>query len=181
MKKFLLLCFMGVVSMAASAQLYLGGSFGVNRDFTENQTEFTLSPEIGYSFNDTWGVGGTISYQYKYQKGIKANVFDLNPYVRWTFARVAEDKLHFFVDGGFGIGLGDTKYKNFKSETLCIWNIGFKPGVSYSFNEHWTLLTHIGFLGYNGANDAAKEVGYTNKFGLDFSSLNLNFGVYYTF
>ncbi|MCH5230358.1 MAG: outer membrane beta-barrel protein [Muribaculaceae bacterium] len=181
MKKFLLLCVLGVLSLSASAQIYLGGTFGLDRDFTNNTTDFAISPEIGYNINDTWGVGGTISYQYRYEDGLKANVFDLSPYVRWTFARVVDDKLHFFVDGGFGIGLGDTKYRTLKSDTLCIWSIGFKPGVSFSFNNHWTILTHIGFLGYNGANDAAKEVGFTNNFGLDFSSLNLNFGVYYTF
>lgn len=179
MKKFLTLAVLAIASLSASAQWYLGGTFGVNRNDTDNTTSFTLAPEFGYGFNDTWSLGGTVAYQYKYLSGLKSNLFSLNPYARWTFARVADDKLHFFVDGGLGLGIGSTNDGNEK--TAVTWNIGFKPGVSYNFNEHWTILAHIGFLGYNGANDAAERGGYKNSFGLDFSTLNLNLGVYYNF
>lgn len=181
MKKFLTFALLIIASISASAQCYIGGSFGVTRDISDNKTNFTLSPEIGYSFNSSWALGGTLNYTYNYNDGLKTNVFSISPYARWTFCRVADDKLGFFVDGGFGVGGGNSKFKDYKSKTVTIWEIGFKPGISYSFNDHCSVVAHVGFLGYNGANHAAKDAGYTENFGLDFSSLNLNFGFYYSF
>lgn len=182
MNKIFTLLVLAVAAMSASAQCYLGGSFGFVRDATENRSDFTIAPEIGYSINDKWSVGGTIQYDYTYYQGATVNLFGLNPYARYTFCRVADDKLGFFVDGGFGFGVGSYKAgKGWNSESISTYNVGFKPGISYSFNKHCSVVAHIGFFGYQGGNDEAKQFGYNDKFSFDFSSMNLNFGFYYSF
>lgn len=177
MKKLLLFAVMAVAAITASAQNYIGGSVGFMRDLTEHESDLTIAPELGYSFNDHWGLGLVLSYNYKNGTGYVSNGFGFNPYARWTFARVADDKLGFFLDGGFALGF----VKPSSTDTGVFYNIGFKPGISYTFNEHWSVVSHIGFLGVEGANEEAEALGYPRKWGLDFSSMNLNFGLYYAF
>ena len=177
MKKILALV-VAVASMSASAQVYLGGSLGVMRNSTEKTTQLTIAPEIGYSFSSKTALGGAFDYSYNYIDGESLHLVTINPYFRYTFCRAVEDRLGFFFDTSVGVGFGSIE--NYK-DTPTVWNIGFKPGISYSFNEHFSVVAHMGFLGYQGANDAAKLWGYSNKFGLDFSSLNLSFGFYYSF
>lgn len=168
---------MAVSGLCASAQTYIGGSLGFTRDFSSAETNLTVAPEVGYSWTEHWGVGVVLDYNYKNYVGTISNAFAFNPYARWTFARVADDKLAFFLDGGFTIGC----VANPNSLVGTFYNVGFKPGLCYSFNEHWSILTHFGFLGYETANKTAKAMGYHEKVGLDFSSMNVNLGVYYTF
>lgn len=178
MKKLMLFALMVMAGLTASAQNYIGGSFGFTRDITGHETNFTVAPEIGYSYSDHWGVGVTLDYNYKNGAGYVSNGFSFAPYARWTFARVADDKLSFFLDGGFNFGFAKDRAI---SSTGVFYNIGFKPGISYAFNEHWSVVSHLGFLGYEGANHAGEDLGYHRKFGLDFTSMNLNLGFYYSF
>lgn len=175
MKKILTLILLAFMSMTASAQSYLGGSLGLGYDFDSKSVNFTLSPEFGYNLNSKWAVGGTLTYSYQGEQEV--NIFALQPYARYTFAKVADNKLHFFCDGTVGFGLIAAKHE----DTGALWQIGFRPGMSYSLNNHWSIVAHLGFLGYNGANEEAQDIGYHNRFGFDFGSLNLSFGVYYSF
>ena len=177
MKKIFALVVLAFAAISASAQVYVGGSLGFTRDASVNQTTFTLAPEVGYSFNEKWTLGGVLDYTYKYNRGIDSNKFSLSPYARYTYARVANDQLSFFVDGGFGIGIVERK----GDDSGTLFNIGFKPGLAYSFNDHCSIVAHVGFFGYEAASDNAEAYGYHNKFSFDFSSMNLNFGFYYTF
>lgn len=177
MKKFIILALLAICGLSSYAQMYLGGSLGLTRDFTAKETNFTVAPEWGYSYSEHWGVGIVLDYTYKNYTGTISNSFAFNPYARWTFARVADDKLAFLLDGGFTIGFVGTP----NTTTSVYANVGLKPGICYSFNEHWSILTHFGFLGYQGANSKAKALGYHEKLGFDFSSMNVNLGVYYTF
>lgn len=147
------------------------------RDGTEHETNITVAPEFGYTYSDHWGVGIVLDYTYKNYHAAVSNGFSFAPYARLTYARVADDKLGFFVDGGFAFGF----VKSTGSNTGNYYNVGFKPGIFYNFNNHWSVVTHLGFLGYEGASSVAESIGYHRKWGLDFSSMNLNFGLYYTF
>lgn len=181
MKKILLLAALAISSIAASAQVYMGGSVGLNRNTTENQTQFTINPEVGYNISDQWAVGASISYQYRYDDGVKSNVFAFDPYARYTYFKAVENRVKLFVDGGVGLGLGKSKYEDHDSKTVAIYSIGFRPGVAFDITNRFSLVTHFGFLGFQGCNDAAETAGYDQKFGFDFSSLNLTFGFYYNF
>lgn len=183
MKKFLAVAVVALASITASAQYYVGGSFGIGYDSSAKKTQFTLVPEIGYSFSDNMAFGGTIGYTYngsvKNSNGDDVsieNYVQINPYLRYTFCRVADDKLSFFFDSTVGIGLGFQG-----GQTGVTYSIGFKPGIAYSLSDHCSLVAHMGFLGWEGASDKAKMLGFNDKFSLDFSSMNVSFGFYYSF
>lgn len=180
MKKLFTLAAMAVVSLGAFAQnWFAGGTLNAWRDVTNNKTEFTVMPEVGYNLNDKWAVATGIGYQHMYNDGIKSDIFRIDPYARYTFAKVG--KVGFFVDGGVGIGLGATKVPHHSTETAAIWHIGFKPGISFNVNNNLSLVAHVGFLGYEGANNKAKEAGYADGGGLRLSGDALSFSVYYNF
>lgn len=179
MKKLLLLAAFALASISASAQFYYGGQVGFSRNATDNITTVTIAPEVGYSFNDKWSVGGVLDYDYYYHSGSDTNVFEISPYARYTYAAVASDKLKFFVDGGVGFGVQKTK----GYDAGFVYHIGFRPGLSYSFNDHYSIVAHIGQLGWEGATDKATGAyGRKNKFTWNIFDWNdLMFGFYYTF
>lgn len=179
MKKLLLSLFIVLASITANAQFYVGGQVGFSRNATDNVTTLQIAPEFGYDFNEKWAFGGVLDYQYGYQDKVNLNIFEISPYARYKFARVADDKLKFFVDGGVGFGVQKvTGY-----DTGFIYHIGFRPGMSYSFNEHWTILAHLSQLGWEGATDKATHAyGRKNCFTWNIFNWNdLMFGLYYSF
>ncbi|MDO4320513.1 MAG: DUF3575 domain-containing protein [Bacteroidales bacterium] len=182
MKKIIASLILAVASLGAYAQdAFIGGSFGVNRDITDNQTEFTIAPEIGYKFDSKWSAAVALAYNYNYNDGRKTNVFKINPYARYTYFATENNLVNLFVDGGFGIGFGKTKYEDYDGETVTVWSIGFKPGVALNLTNKFSIVAHMGFLGYEGSNNAGEAAGYDKKFGLNFSTMNLNLGFYYNF
>lgn len=181
MKKLMIMAIAMIATLTCSAQGYVGGSFGVTRDVDENKTDFSILPEVGYNFNDNWAVGLGFGYQHKYDDGLSVNVGVINPYARYTFFRTDNSLVSLFVDGGVDLSFGRAKYEHHDGETVVVYGIGFKPGIAFTPTKKFTVLAHIGELGYWGANDAGKDAGYTSHFGLNFSSLNLNLGFYYNF
>lgn len=176
MKKILTIAILAIASVTASAQVFVGGSFNLERNTTKNQTNFTIAPEIGHNFNSKTAIGGTIEFTHNYSSGLDTNIFSINPYFRYKFLHAADGRLTLFFDTTVGVGFGKAD-----GETATIWDAGFKPGVAYDLSHHFTLVAHFGFFGYNGANDNAKLAGYDNKFGIDFSTSNLSFGLSYNF
>ena len=69
------------------------------------------------------------------------------------------------------------------NETGFIYHLGFKPGVSYSFNNHYSVVAHLGNLGWEGATDKATDAyGRKNKFTWNIFNWNdLTLGFYYSF
>ena len=181
MKKFLLAAGLMLATIAASAQLYVGGTVGLNRNTTDNVTEFTIAPEIGYNVSPKWAFATGLGYTYKYDSGFKSNVFQVNPYARYTYFRTDNNLVSLFLDGGVDLGFGKASYEDDHSKTVVLFGIGVKPGVSFNLTENFSLVAHFGFLGYYGGNHAAQDAGNPERFGFDFSSANLNLGFYYTY
>lgn len=171
-----------VASISASAQAYVGGSFGFNREFSKNTTEFSILPEIGYNLTDTWAMGTQIGYTHKYDQGTSYNLVVFNPYARYTFYKSSNNLINLFVDGGVDLAFGKSKVDHASSGTAVVWGIGFKPGIAINPTENFTILAHLGGLGYYDGNNRAKETGaVTPNFGLNFSTMNLNLGFFYNF
>lgn len=181
MKKLLTLAAAAIISLSAAAEnMYVGGNLGFWRDGTEHKTNAHISAELGYNLTDNFAVGGALGWKYAHTHGVSGNLFNINPYVRYTF--VKWDLVSLFVDGGVDLGIGKTSYKDGDdSDTAFTYGIGFKPGVALNLNDHCSFVAHFGFLGYNGMNDAAEDQGYHKSWGLDFSSYNLSLGFYYNF
>lgn len=187
MKKILTLALVAIASVfgANAEDIYVGGSLGfMHNDEKGTMTnEFKILPEIGYNFNSRWAVGTTIGYDYIHMCGndTDIHVFGLDPYARFTYFRTSNNLVQLFVDGGVGIGLGAVDYGDDDSDTLVTWNIGFRPGVAFNFTDKFSVVAHIGFLGYQGANNTAYDAGIPRKGGISFDTNDLTLGFYYNF
>ena len=196
MKKIITTVMLAVAAICSTAQagdFYLGGAAGfmhksqkitplAGPTYTQTTNEFSIMPELGYSFNDKWGVGGTIGYTYRNLAGqdTNFNLFSINPYARFTYFRTSNDLIALFIDGSVGFGIGSTSY-NGDTSTAVTYEIGFKPGIAINITDHFSIVSHIGFLGYHGANDNAKDGGEPEYGGINFDSNHLDIGLYYTF
>ncbi len=175
MKKILLTLTLAVASLAASAQVYLGGEVGFWRDYQDNQTTFSLAPEVGYNLSDKWALGIALGYQHVYTEGTKINAFTVNPYARWTYASFGPVNL--FLDGGFDFGTYKVKDGG---DAVNAWGIGVKPGLAVNLTEKLSFVAHVGFLGFRDADDELSSV-YNRGFGFDLDGNSLQFGLYYNF
>ncbi len=180
MKKIFASIALAVVSLTANAQVFIGGETGFWRDHNANETEFSLIPEFGYSFNDKWTIATSIGYTYNYEgykshaiDGTKTHMFEINPYARWTFAHVGP--LSFFLDGGVEFGYAKTKDVD---DTNTLWGVGIKPGLAVNLTKKLSFVTHVGFLGYRDSDNGTSSY---DGFGYSLSGNSLTFGVYYNF
>ena len=187
MKKILALAVVALASVCASAQnFYVGGQAGFWHESNSSKVTNTLTilPEVGYNLNDSWAIGTTLGYEYNHLcgAGISGHIFQFNPYARWTFFKSSNNLVNLFVDGGAGVGAGWTHYSGGDdSKTACVWNIGLKPGVALNLTDRFSVVAHLGLLGYEGANDAAKSAGYKDQGGLLLNGNNIKLGFYYHF
>lgn len=185
MKKFILTAIVAVIAVSANAQMWIGGEIGLNTvktsfDGTElsKNSNVKVLPEIGYSLNENWDVAVCLGYEHAEGTqiaGVKvncANSFAINPYARYTYAKVGD--LKFFVDGGFTYGF---VHEQGVDDNLNLWNVGLKPGLAYSLSPKTTLVAHVGDLSYSFAKTGDLKVNSFNL-GLDNS---ITFGVNFAF
>lgn len=177
MKKFFTLAAMAVMALGAFAQdWYAGGSVGFWRNSTDNETYFNILPEVGYNLTDNVAVGAVFGYSYQYQDRVNVNLFNIDPYVRYTCLK--SGKVRLFIDGGIDLGIGWSKAHGDKSDTAVTYGIGIKPGVSYSLSDSFSVVAHIGQIGFQGGNDASHA---PNEGGLMFDTNKLSIGFYCNF
>lgn len=172
MKKILLAAVVAFSSLAANAQIWMGGALGF--DYTDNDggaavTTFTVSPEVGYTLDEKWDLAVAINANFKnVEDGENTTAFTVEPYARYTFAKAGIAS--FFVDGGFNIGTDDNS-----GEDVMTWGIGVRPGVKVALAENVCLVTKLGWLGYQDVEDSY------SKFGVNANNNALSFGLYWSF
>ena len=174
MKKFVLSLLVALMGVTASAQVYVGGGVGFWRDADANTTDFTIAPEVGYNLDANWDLGIQFGYSHAYNKGVKGNALEVNPYARYTFAKFGAVSL--FAD----ITAGVKSYKVKGSDSQTGWQAGVKPGVRVNLAKNVDFVAHCGFLGYRDADDQYCSYG-TNGFGFNLDANNLVFGINYRF
>jgi hypothetical protein len=181
MKKLFMIAALAVSTLAASAQVYLGGSLGFESvkpvKGADASSTFSFKPEVGYNFDESWAVGVQLGFtttnanEYGAKTDDNVNVFSIAPYVRYTFAKTGIAS--FFVDGGFGFDIygGDADGN--------VFGIGVRPGVSFAISEKVSVVSKLGYLGYKKYND---DLGGGSAFGLNTdNNTNLELGVFYNF
>lgn len=179
MKKFLLSAITAIMALGASAQnWYSGGQLTFGRT-TESvsgvkSTQVTILPEIGYNITDNVAVGSELGVSYRKSGSEEKTVVKVAPYMRYTYLNF--ERVRLFVDGGVDFGIGCAH-----GSTAVEYGIGLRPGVSLDLNEKFSLVAHVGFLGYQGGNSTAKHNGAPENWGLDLNSNNLMFGFSYHF
>jgi len=193
MKKVILAALVAVASLSANAQVYLGGTLGINagklNSATESITKFQIAPEIGYNINEKWAIGLGIGFTT--QNGLfddsqvfqmplsgkaakSASVFTIAPYARWTFAKTGIAS--FFVDGGIDVNF----WNNSRGNSFFI---GLTPGVKLSASEKVDFVAEIAALGFAWGSEKAYTAGVAPKsaFGFNVNNTAVKFGVYYNF
>lgn len=180
MKKLFSLIAVAFVAMSVNAQVYVGGSLGIDAWSSQknagdrSETTFIILPEVGYNLNDEWAVGTVIGYvsdKWNHINGISESAFTFNPYARYTYLKAG--KVSLFVDGGV----------EFTTASKADWNdlaIGLKPGLAVSLSDNISFVSHLGFIGYDVLNPDGDD-NNTSKFGLDLNGNNLTFGLYFNF
>lgn len=187
MKKILALAVVALAStLAANAgDGFIGGRLGfMHTETSEVSTnQFSIMPEIGYNFNNKWAIGTTIGYDYTHWCGsdVDLHMFEFNPYARFSYFRTSNNLVQLFVDGGVGIGLGSVNYDGDEIDTAVTWNIGFRPGIALNVTKNFSVVAHVGFIGYEGANNAAFSIGCERRGGISFDTNDLTLGFYYNF
>lgn len=192
MKKLLLTAAVAAVALAANAQVYVGGELGFWRSTDNNHTSLAIKPEVGYQLSDKWDLGIGLGYNYDYVgRGeingetlakAKVNSFEVDPYARWSYAKFGPVRL--FLDMGFGVNTYKTKYDvagySGTSDAQVGWRVGVQPGIAVGLTKNIDFIAHVGFLGYQDADDDYCSYG-EQGFGFNVSSNNLNFGFVYKF
>ena len=181
MKKILMTIAAAFVAVSMNAQIYVGGSVGmasVKNGNADAETLFKLIPEVGYNLNDEFAVGVAFGYQKGTANMIgegfnngKQEIFQINPYVRYTF--IKSNLVNVFVDGG-------VDFSSHKDAGTGL-NFGLKPGVAVNLSENLSFVTHFGFVGYKSYNPKADGLDTSNKVGVDLNGNNLTFGLYFNF
>ena len=108
MKKFFLGLAISVISISANAQVYVGGGLGFSsvkeahhEDVdVDTKTTFSLVPEIGYQLDEKLAVGVGLGYSHSKYGDLKGDAFSIEPYARYTFAKLGNVDL--FIEGGLG-------------------------------------------------------------------------------
>jgi len=133
-KKILMLLFAFAACSAAvptvSAQesgWWIGGRVGYWHDKVEGVTSsgFALAPEFGHDFNAKWSLGGVLGFDYRKTGNTSAEVFVIEPYARYKY--FSRDRFTLFVDGGFGVAMGDGSG----------WKVGLTPGLAFRISDHF--------------------------------------------
>ena len=196
-----------VATVAASAQVYIGGGIGINSTKpaqAENAnidatTTFSIVPEIGYKLSDKWTVGIGIGYTHtsnptEEQTGFdgvdKLNGFVIAPYARYHF--VKWNKVGLFLQGGLSYtnlkGTAEADDENgWESDidgTIGTFYIGFKPGIQVDLSEKLSLVATVGNLGWETTSLGGDvwenyDASSTFDFGVDLTQIN--FAMYYNF
>ncbi len=130
--------------------VFVGGALTYWNNTKNKSVLFEFEPEFGYLFNNTWGVGMMLGYEYNKEKhgtGAAAHnhishEFKISPFARYYYFH--REPFNLYIDGGFGFNFAkeEGKVKNRGFE------IGLRPGACIDLTEGLCLCMHLGFIGY---------------------------------
>ncbi len=140
MKKLLIVLAALFAFNAAHAQVYVGGlagfDFAHNSEFDNTHFSLTLLPEVGYSFNDKFGVGAQLILDVA-----KPTTIGISPYARYTFAQLGPVSL--FADAAFTYQFTTGEYSS------SDWEVGIYPGLAIPVSDKISFVGHFGYLSYD--------------------------------
>lgn len=177
MKKVFLAVALIAATSAVNAQLFLGGSIGLNgtsgstkvgendKVSTQSAFDFSLNPTIGYNLTDKWIVGGTVAFgigttnDHANPVEVKTTAanWSINPFARYEVAKF--NKFGVWVEGKLTVGGVASKDKTtttigtsttvttVKDPYTTILGINFTPMMTYNISDNWQLTTALNFLG----------------------------------
>lgn len=141
-KLFLVLAFAFAGIFTANAQVWVGG--GLDAKIQKDYKNLSISPEVGYAFNNHWQIALGASYNFEKGNPLSLdpnktyNYLSLEPYVRYVATTIG-NKFSLFFDLTGDFGLID------KSG----WAATLRPGIAWMATDHWTAAFRFGFAGYD--------------------------------
>ena len=149
------------------ARWVFGGLVSFWQDNKAKTTTFDFSPEVGYLFNENWGLGVVGTYQYQKGNGESESLWALRPFARYYYMR--REPFNLYLDGGFGFST---------SGGVKGWEVGLRPGACVDLTKGLCLCLRLGFIGYRDKFGAGEEAGLsTSGFGLRFAPEELQIGL----
>lgn len=100
------------------ARWVFGGLVSFWQDNKAKTTTFDFSPEVGYLFNENWGLGVVGTYQYQKGNGESESLWALRPFARYYYMH--REPFNLYLDGGFGFST---------SGGVKGWEVGLRPGA----------------------------------------------------
>lgn len=171
MKKILLMAAFAVATLTANAQVWVGGGLGFDYQKPKDvdaSTVLNIAPQVGYVLDEKLSLGLELQFQLANKQAGDYTNIQVAPFVRYTFAK--SGIASFFVDGGFGLG----SRKVAGSDASTIWHVGVRPGIAINCSEHVSIISQLGYLGFQHREN-------WNRIALNANENLLSFGVYYTF
>lgn len=153
---FTLILLLSLTSIYASFNFGLDLGYGYDRirvkDVTYESTGFSGSLEVGYDFNDQWGVRGTFTLSNLGKVAVSGKQYDDKAGLTYDFALDAVNPYYFnskvaFINYyGFEMIMGDV-YKNSDSSNRSYYSFGVNSGVEVMFNatDHFAVKGGINF------------------------------------
>lgn len=182
----------------ANAQLYVGGSLGINNnnskeidngktELNPSSTSIGISPEVGFFLSDNFAVGAYINTNFTFNNNrdtatvVKTNTtsWGITPYARWY--AIQSDKFGVFLEGQlfFMHQGGKTKAGGVTADAPKTNSFGLQivPGLSYNLTDNLQLQMRLDVLGANFTHTTTtspdgKHKDISNDCGLNFNSRN---------
>lgn len=181
--RLLVIAFLMTISLAASAQIYVGGSIGgsyVKAESTNAKSwAINISPEVGYIFNENWAAGARITYgksvqeinsQYLDKKATNVSLFTINPY-----AVYAPIKFHNFA---VCAEMGASYTPKLSEANYSMYSAYITPLLTYSVNDHIILKTGLDFAMFSVSGDTNGTFKFGASVGADdVLSISDNFSI----
>ena len=159
MKKIFLAILLGCIGISVSAQVFVGGQFGVNLASTNNKltsgsaistSSFSLAPNVGYKFNDKISTGGRIGLSFGANGADNSNLFGvrIHPYFRYALLSLGNFSIAAEANIGFGVqntngkseGIGTSKMSSLNFSVAAV------PVLLYQLNKHIALEANLNIL-----------------------------------
>lgn len=165
---------------AHEGRIFAGGALTYWRNTKAETTTFSFNPELGYLFNDTWGTGLLLGYEYGSARkagGVRAEEYavKVSPIVRYYY--VHKGPFNLFMDAGAGYNLA-VERKGGETERHSGFEVGVRPGGCVDLTEGLCLCLRFGFVGYRNGYFSGEEPGLGHDgFGLRFAPEELMIGL----
>ena len=184
MKKIILMAAFAVASVAASAQVYVGGGLGFSSEKAAHVegvdvdalNTIKILPEVGYKLDDKMAVGIGLGFVNAKQGDNKSTSFSIAPYFRYTFVKWGNVGL--FADAQFAYENTKVEVNNVEAKSNA-WSLGIKPGVSVDLSENVTFLAKVGWLGYRSEKPEGMKA--SSEFGVGVDATDLSFSMLFNF
>lgn len=157
MKKIFLAILLGCIGISVSAQVFVGGQFGVNLVSTNNKltsssaistSSISLAPNVGYKFNDKISTGGRIELSFRANGADNLFGVRIQPFFRYALLSLGNFSIAAEANIGFGVQNTNGKSEGIVTSKMSSLNfsVAAVPVLLYQLNKHIALEANLNIL-----------------------------------